>query len=381
MTFEFTCSICSHKCLSFSFLLSHYKSYHEYLPNCKILCGIDSCQRVYKNVKCLRRHIAALHQAYYIKYCQNNSTDFPKDFNGFCQVNETKKTEDNISNGNLDTEVFLDHLNLGEEIFYFLLSLKEFHKVTWKGCQFVLSSFENLVSKVKEKILHDQKISENAIIQETIKHNVNLFETTLSYFSDINRFNKYLLSHRNMVSPVPYSFGAIPNLHSLQYIPILKTLNCLLQNKEVIDEVFSDHRSGEKCFKDICDGQNFKRNMIFNETSSPVLQLQLYCDDVCLGNPLGNKIKQMKMTFIYFTLCNVRPELRSKLKAIHLLAICNADLFKKRRDHILKPLLDDINVLEKEGISLPNVEGYKIKGTLVMICGDNLSAHFLGGFD
>lgn len=60
---------------------------------------------------------------------------------------------------------------------------------------------------------------------------------------------------------------------------------------------------------------------------------------------------------------------------IHLVALFHSEDFKKYGfDPILKPLVDDIKVLEIEGMLVP------LKGTVFLVTGDNLAVHGLFGF-
>lgn len=60
---------------------------------------------------------------------------------------------------------------------------------------------------------------------------------------------------------------------------------------------------------------------------------------------------------------------------IHLVALFHSGDFKKYGfDPILKPLDDDIKVLEIEGMLVP------LKGTVFLVTGDNLAVHGLFGF-
>ena len=65
-----------------------------------------------------------------------------------------------------------------------------------------------------------------------------------------------------------------------------------------------------------CDDQSYETNPFFlnNHTN---LSIQLYMDDVCLGNPLGSRVKEMKITALYFALLNIKPCLRSELNITH----------------------------------------------------------------
>ena len=88
------------------------------------------------------------------------------------------------------------------------------------------------------------------------------------------------------------------------------------------------------------------------------------------------------MSGFYFVLGNIPTKFRSRLQDINLAIICKAKTITKHGyGAVLKPLLDDLKILETSGISMmfQNIS-YTFKGTLSMIVADNLAAHALGGF-
>lgn len=65
---------------------------------------------------------------------------------------------------------------------------------------------------------------------------------------------------------------------------------------------------------------------------------------------------------------------------IHLVSLFHSQDAKKYGiDSILKPFVDDMKVLETEGIKVPFCE-MPVRGTLAQITGDNLSIHSILGF-
>lgn len=101
--------------------------------------------------------------------------------------------------------------------------------------------------------------------------------------------------------------------------------------------------------------------------------MQLYYDDFETANLLKKKKKKggHKLGYIYFILRNLPPKLNSVFMNIHLVALFHSEDFKKYGfDPILKPLVDDIKVLEIEGMLVP------LKGTVFLVTG----VHGLFGF-
>lgn len=66
---------------------------------------------------------------------------------------------------------------------------------------------------------------------------------------------------------------------------------------------------------------------------------------------------------------------------IHLLALFHTqDVSKYGFNVILEPLINDINILESQGLSLP-FSDEQIYGTIAQITGDNLGMHSILGFN
>lgn len=103
------------------------------------------------------------------------------------------------------------------------------------------------------------------------------------------------------------------------------------------------------------------------------LQIQLYFDEFETTNPLGSKKGIHKLGCIYFILRNLPP----KYNGVALFH--SQDLKKYGFDDILKPLVDDLKILETQGIEVPFSES-PLLGSVKQITGDNLGLHGLFGF-
>ena len=111
-------------------------------------------------------------------------------------------------------------------------------------------------------------------------------------------------------------------------------------------------------------------------SDSETLQLAIYYDSFQSGNPLGNKAKQQSLAAIYCSIANA--QYRGKLDDI-LFVLLFPEMLLKRYSwtELLKPLLDDLQHLEEEGIM---VNGERFKVCLSVVVGDNLGIHSIAGF-
>ncbi|XP_023199004.1 uncharacterized protein LOC111610276 isoform X1 [Xiphophorus maculatus] len=133
----------------------------------------------------------------------------------------------------------------------------------------------------------------------------------------------------------------------------------------------------EGVYADLRDAIHFKESPLFS-LQKDALQIQLF--DFETANVLGPKKGLHKLGAIYFTLRNFSPIFNSSLLNIHLCALFHAqDIKRYSFNLILEPLVNDLKVLETEGLKIPTFEPV-IYGTVVQVTGDNLGLHGLFGF-
>ena len=134
-------------------------------------------------------------------------------------------------------------------------------------------------------------------------------------------------------------------------------------------------------FSSFKDGSKFQESVFF-KSHPKALQILLYLDEVQMCNPLGSKSSsRRKLVFVYFSLGNLSMRYRSGFHSIYLLSIFTAAQVEHFGINVLlRPIVEDLKILEL-GV---NIELNKIilpvYGTLVAIIADNLASNQLGGF-
>lgn len=112
------------------------------------------------------------------------------------------------------------------------------------------------------------------------------------------------------------------------YVPLLSTLKQILQIRSVRDEVLRPaYENAHGMLYDLSDGSILKHHQFFKNNSSG-LQVIVYYDEVETCNPLGSSSGKHKLGCVFFTLGNIRPSLRSGLKAIFLLIVAKSTTIK-----------------------------------------------------
>lgn len=188
---------------------------------------------------------------------------------------------------------------------------------------------------------------------------------------------KYFKEHFQCVDPVEYFLDSQKN-RSFQFVPILKTLQEVLKNKDFAENTLSTHSNRTEHFKSVFDGTFFKKNNFFVEEETK-LCIILYVDDFEVCNLLGTSRKKHKITSLYWVLANVPSELQSALTSIHLALFCKAvDVKQFGYKAALESLLKDLAALEQEGVFVSSV-GKNIKGSVLCVVADNLGAQSISG--
>ncbi|XP_040924480.2 uncharacterized protein LOC114846307 isoform X1 [Betta splendens] len=260
---------------------------------------------------------------------------------------------------------------------------------------FVLSMEEvalEIQSQAKEaalKCVHSQDTSTKAKIEQSFKQLENPFTSLNSdskrslYFKEkyktIEPVEKVLgVRFENRRNRCTGTYDQVVVTDKFAYVPILQTLQSILSNPHLSDIFTSSHTPNDGVYCDIKDGLYMKRHPLFS-SKNLALQIQLFYDEFETANPLGSKKGVHKLGGIYFTLRNFPPKLNSCLVNIHLCALFHAqDIKTYGFDTILEPIINDLKVLETDGIEVPVFKS-PVHGSIVQVTGDNLGLHGLFG--
>lgn len=381
---RFNCCYCIFNTVKFETLMKHYRFVHGNNPNFRIVCGINGCAKNYSNVRTYRRHIRLKHELFWLEV---TNADVIND-NGVENDDQLPIEENHaIADDAVDIDV-------NREVSMFLLKLREIHKIPQAACTFVANECVDILKMSREKMTEDlhnvlQRTNTNIdVLKQSGLDNVlqeSEFEHALHNFSTALNLQKYVANEFGVVKPCEYELGrdnVTAKVHTMQYIPILQTLKALLKFDDVFSEVINGHSSPDgDILGDFCDGVRFHDNELFSKQPNS-LQIQLYCDDFTVANPLGTHVHLLKFCVLYFVLGNLPPMHRSKLRTIQSVILCPTIYVKKYGyESILQPLISDLKILEQNGIQIlkDGIE-YTFHGTVSFLVADNLAAHDLGGF-
>ena len=135
-------------------------------------------------------------------------------------------------------------------------------------------------------------------------------------------------------------------------------------------EVIQSHASTDGMMRDVCDGSFVRSHPVFQQYPD-ALQLIIYHDEIEVCNPLGssagihklgnhsfnitvnmscehNYLPCSLLGVFYYLLANIRPEFRSTLSAMQLLAVVKADDLRTHGCHtLLTPFVQQMNLLAR----------------------------------
>jgi len=170
---------------------------------------------------------------------------------------------------------------------------------------------------------------------------------------------------------------------SYQYVPLLQSLEALLSDQSIQEQVqkFPKRIRTDGKMEDYCDGARFKGHCLFSKDQC-ALQIIAHYDELEVCNPLGSHVKKHKVGVLSYTLGNVHPKYRSKLKLLQLAIVASIPVIERHGLHtVLRPFVHDLNILSTKGIEV-DIGGVQetLKGALLAVLADNLASNDLGGF-
>lgn len=191
---------------------------------------------------------------------------------------------------------------------------------------------------------------------------------------------QFYKKHFHVIEPVEYILDP-QTKRSFQYVPILKSLQQILLQKHILQNIVDGHQEPQsgngKQYRSFRDGLHFLNNE-FLVGEDLKISLCLYIDDFEVCNPLGTSRKKHKLCCVYWVIGNLPPGSHSAISSIYLALMCKSDDLKTfGYQKIFEPLLQDLVVLEKKGF---HHLGAYVKGTVQYVVADSLGAHGLAGY-
>ena len=167
------------------------------------------------------------------------------------------------------------------------------------------------------------------------------------------------------------------------YISIQRNLEALFTIKQFRDVYFNEKVSTDGFMRSHRDSMHFRQHPTF-KNNPHALRIQFYFDELEVVNPLGPRTGKHQLGIFLFSVLNLPPQLNSKLRNIHPLAVCYSEDIKRHGfGFILHPLMNEIRQLQsKEGlpIKIKELPDFTFNGDLATVCADTKAAHEIFGF-
>ena len=397
----YNCQKCSYIARRFKTLLKHYSLVHALERDFQVTCGIDDCSNRYKNIRSYQLHIKKAHKHFYADHLSRNNRASENDIDYTAEVDSDYSSHDHDGgsdalqvNAGPDAQRVVPHFDYHKRLACFLLTLRENHKVSLAACTAVANEMDNIVQinsdqmtvKIKQIFQCGGALDTNVtqLIDDIHFQNVQLVTDACGEMSSPHQLQQYVRQHMTFVAPEQVEVGVGNNgkSHTIQYVPIIKTLQALLQHEDILAEVLQDRRSRDGILRDFCDGDQYNLNPLFREHPN-ALRIELYYDDFTAANAAGTKSRLYKISAVYFILGNLSPKHRSKLDHIQLVSLClHHEVLANHGIHAMfQPIIRDIVILETDGIEIDcGGQKHHFYGTISFVAADNLGAHSIGRF-
>ena len=390
-------------------MLKHYDLVHAMEGNFRFTCGVRSCPKTYKSTRSYQRHLTKEHK----EYCERHNLNHRGGGDGDAAADDHNVVEQGpidlsylevFNEDDMDVNQDLhqqdiiaqqplqpvpDEYDIHRHVAMIMLNLREKFKVSESTCSFVAQQLQTLVSLTGDQVvdeIHRKLTQVNAEgdidLHEILYQQLQPTIDACQDFASSKILKKYVSEHMDYVAPVELAVGEVnggERRPTMQYIPILETLKMLLKHEDVLGQVMQNRISQDGVLRDFCDGDVFQNNVLFQQHRNS-LQIQLYYDDFTPTNPIGSHSRSNKLSAIYFVLGNLHPKYRSQLDNIQLVALAPYQKVVAQHglDAFFKPVVDDIKILENEGIEI-ECQGqlHHFYGTVTVVVADNLGAHSL----
>ena len=388
------CFVCETEFACANTLVRHLRVVHGYLDgkNLRLKCAQTGCGRVLGTFSGFRKHLNAKH------------TDIDQQVDNDVNLSRAADLGDarELVMANIEETATTSTL-LTTKSSSSTLDMCATAIAQLKAAGLSQSNVNRFVSSMEEVIfeIHSQAkdvalqclSSQDTEIKNKMEQSFQNLENPFTSLNSETKLSKHFREKWRLIEPVQKVLGTrfdsrrnkttgtydqVIVTDSFSYVSILETLKSIFQNPEIADMFKPRHASKEGVYADMRDATYFKESPLFSKEND-ALQIQLFYDDFETANVLGPKRGLHKLGAIYFTLRNFPPIFNSSLTNIHLCALFHAqDIKRYGFNLILEPLINDLKVLETEGLQIP-IFKHVIYGTVIQVTGDNLGLHGLFG--
>nr|XP_039257005.1 uncharacterized protein LOC120333732 [Styela clava] len=344
---------CSFKGDNLKEILKHLKTHTKF--GSVIICPYINCLKDYSNYRSLCSHIYRCHKSIHYPICgaTSSSIDTEAETN-FSDVEPVAISEN-------PSEIFYKQSAL------FYASLQYRHLVPGITIDKIIHQKSLLIIKQSEIVLDVIKnISTSGGVPESVIEELQssvsnaLMSNPISDGTLRTKYSPEQFYKRQFpfVEPISFNIGRSTNREYLEpatyeYVPILQSIRALFKFSSIRQQ-FLNPPCNDGHQVDVKDGETIMNNTFFQcNNSLPRLQIILYQDAFEIVNPLGSAKRKHKILACYFSLGNIYPYCRSKINSIQLVLLVKEKYLESSSvEDIFKPLLNDLKILETDGVDL-----------------------------
>jgi len=393
------CFVCKSEFSSLKLLVVHFKIFHSLKSHSTYECLEESCHQSFQCLNSFKRHVSNKHVSHNCIDISNSSAD--QVHNIITNVNsDTNVLENSTVTPILENQqICLETSNvfnidvainaLYKSAITFIMSLHNNNNFSIKDVIKIQTGIVDYLTKPMASML--TKFNQTQVEDPTVKlklHKLSsVFSNPFQYCNTEYHLEKWLSQNQYITNLLQFTIH-----NEISYVQ--------LSGETIYDENITKGvllPINEQFKKYIEYGDNFnnfinKLNLLKNDSSNIshfvqgnlwkqktsqyagkiVFPFFLYIDDVEINNPLGSHSMAQSITAIYYSFPLV--ENSSKLSNIFLAALIKSRDYKEfGNEPCLKHLINEINILEKEGIKITTKNGeFHVYFILGLILGDNL---------
>jgi len=392
------CFICELNFENWKALVCNFKIFHSLKSLSTYRCGEGNCKQSFQSLATFKRHIHAKH----FPELQLNFQipEQPCINSSLLSLNAETIHRNNLLTENENAEIPFN-FELVSELLY--KSAVELVVNLHSNNNFSKADIVNIQVGIVEKILTPIVSMLKKVVEDEIKepillskfHRVaSVIENTFLYCSTEYRLLDWLINNEflSKINQFTINNEICPVQHIGETIFDDKnTTGALLPLKFQFQKYFEQGDNFKKQFtrlnlyktNECTTMENFVQGALWKQKVSQysndkiIIPFFLYMDEFEINNPLGSHSTFQSVSAVYYSF--PLAENSSKLTNIFLAALVkHVDLISFGNDKCLESLVNEINILESEGVSILTEDGYfHVHFVLGIILGDNLGLNSL----
>lgn len=384
----YKCFVCNCLNTSINAYFDHLRYFHK-ISSLSNFFKCTDCSQSFQNMYSFRKHLKNMHPVVNPEITFNHNNEFNPNpaSNNILLINEDDEedAEGGAEEGAREDEPISTSLSFDPFQHSFGLAMDLFgHKsISRKLAGELILNFQ----QYNQKFIEDIEKSTDLV---TCKLKLVEFKNSLTYFDSESKFANHL--RKNDLYTTPEEF-IIDDSKTLDTFALTTSKGILVSFKDNIrrflevPNILSDMLTNLERLKEENNISNVVQGCVWlskieNFKDKIVIPIQLFQDDLEVGNALGAKSGVNKVTSTYMTFPLLKDELVSKLENIITCCLNKAIDIEHGNVSNFMPLIITLKDMEENGLEINLGDNKKVKIYLILsnISGDNLGLNSLLGY-